>query len=125
MDYLVVMLDDLSALQARYTALAQAHAAARQAALPARVRQALARVDADYADALEALETTIAQVTGSVKQAVLERGTSVRGTRLHAIWVKGRVRWDSRYLEIYAASHPEVRPARTEGQPSVTIREVR
>jgi phage terminase large subunit-like protein len=124
-DYLVVMLDDLAALRDRLAALAQTHTQARQAALPALVRTRLARLDAAYAPQIEALEAQVAEVSGSIKQAVLERGESVKGTQLHAIWAKGRVSWDSRYLEIYAAAHPEIAPARKEGQPSVSIREVR
>jgi hypothetical protein len=125
MDYLVMMLDDLSALQERLAMLAQAHAAARRQAITPAVRQALARVDAAYAPQIAALESTMALAEGCLKQAVLERGASVKGTALHAIYVKGRVTWDSRYLDIYAASHPEIQPARTEGQPSVSLRKVR
>jgi hypothetical protein len=124
MDALVVMLDDLSDLQERLQTVQTAYAVAREAQIPATVRTALARVDAEYAACAQALETTIAQVAACLKQAVLERGASVKGTGLHAIYVKGRVTWDSRYLEIYAASHPEIQPARKEGQPSVSLRKV-
>jgi hypothetical protein len=123
-DALVVMLDDLSALQDQLAALACAHAAARQAAIPAPVRKALARLDAEYAPPLEALERRLAAQEATLKAAVLARGRSVKGTTLHAIWVKGRVSWDSRFLAIYAASHPEVQPARKEGQPSVSLRRI-
>jgi hypothetical protein len=125
MDYLVLMLDDLSDLQERLQTLQTAYAAAREAQIPSKVRTALERVEAEYATRVEALETTIAQAEGCIKQAVLERGASVKGTALHAIYVKGRVFWDSTYLAIYAASHPEIQPARKAGQPSVSLRKVR
>ncbi len=119
-----MMLDDLSALGERLATVYAQYAAAREAQLPARVRTALARVDAEYRAQWEPLQATMDQVEGCIKQAVLERGASVKGAALHAIYVTGRVFWDSTYLDIYAASHPEIQPARKEGQPSVSLRKV-
>ncbi len=41
-----------------------------------------------------------------------------------AIYSKGRMSWDGKRLDGYATAHPEILAFRSEGQPSVSIREV-
>lgn len=119
------MLDELAALGEQQMASMRQYSAARSAAIPAEVHAALERINAEYEAHWQPLRARMDVVEANIKQAVLERGASVKGAKLHAIYVKGRVSWDRRYLDIYAASHPEIQPARQAGQPSVTIREVR
>ena len=53
---------------------------------------------------------------------VLLRGESLRGSVYQAIYMKGRVSWDSAAIDQYARAHPEVLKFRREGQPSVSLR---
>jgi hypothetical protein len=86
------------------------------------VKAKLAEIDAKYLGESSDLQTKIAELDGYIRKAVLDLGTSIKGSRLHAVWNKGRVSWDSKALDGYAAGHPEIAPFRTESQPSVSIR---
>jgi hypothetical protein len=120
MSDILSMLEALADLQAQQLAIRQAQAVA----LPARVRQQLAAVEARFAPELAAVGAELALVEQQVKAAVLAHGQSVKGARLHAIFLAGRVTWNTDKLEGFAAIHPEVLSLRSAGKPSVTIRTV-
>jgi CO dehydrogenase/acetyl-CoA synthase delta subunit len=86
------------------------------------VKAKLAEIDAKYLGESSDLQTKIAELDGYIRKAVLDLGTSIKGSRLHAVWTKGRVAWDTRALDGYATAHPEIAPFRKEGAPSVSIR---
>jgi hypothetical protein len=44
----------------------------------------------------------------TLKAAVLARGASFRQGRVQAVFYHGRVTYDSKAMEAYAATHPEV-----------------
>ena len=71
----------------------------------------------DMAEA-EALEA-------SIKADILRTGATVRGEKLIATFVSGRVTWDSKALDGYAAAHPEIEKFRKAGEPSARISLVR
>lgn len=114
------MLDMLADLHAQQRAIRQAQAVA----LPARVQQHLAAVEARFAPELAAIGAELALVEQQVKAAVLAHGASVKGARLHAIFVTGKAHWDTAMLAGHALSHPEVLLCCEQGTPSVTIRKV-
>jgi hypothetical protein len=60
-----------------------------------------------------------------IRAAVAEAGASVKGSRLQAVYVRGRTTWDTRGLERYAADHPEVNDFKRQGAPSVNLRAVK
>jgi len=49
----------------------------------------------------------------------------VKGRELEAVYVKGRISWDNKALDGYAAAHPEIGAFRKQGDPSVSIRGVK
>jgi hypothetical protein len=53
---------------------------------------------------------------------IIERSASVRVPGIMAVYTAGRVTWDSKYLDGYAAGHPEIVTARKVGKPSVSYR---
>lgn len=115
------LLEMLADLHAQHAAIRQAQAVA----LPARVRQALAAVEARFAPELAAVASELALVEHQVKAAVLAHGASVRGRRLQAVYVHGRPHWNDDLLAGYAvAGHTEIWAFRTLGPPSVTLRTV-
>jgi hypothetical protein len=117
---ILTMLEALADLQAQQAAIRQAQAVA----LPAHVRLELAAVEARFAPELQAVGAELALVEAQVKAAVIQHGQSVKGSRLHAIFLAGRVTWKTDKLEGFAAIHPEVLSLRSVGQPSVTLRPV-
>ena len=114
------MLETLADLLAQQAAIR----AAQAVALPARVRAQLAAVEARFAPELAAVASELALVEAQVKAAVLAHGQSVKGARLHAIFLAGRVLWNTDKLEGFAAVYPEVLSLRSQGKPSVSLRKV-
>jgi len=86
------------------------------------IKKELADLDAEFTPRLEAAQEQAATLENEVRADVLTAGASVKGSRLHVIWQKGRVSWDGKSLDGYAAAHPEVLRFRKEGEPSVSIR---
>ena len=61
----------------------------------------------------------------NIKGSTLALGQSEKGSRLHAIYVKGHETWDSKRLGGYAVAHPEINSFKKVGNPSVSIRATR
>lgn len=88
------------------------------------IKDALAEMEAEFAPKAEAISAKIAALEAEVKAEVLTAGATVKADSLQAVWSKGRVTYDSKLLDGYAAAHPEIAPFRKEGEPSVSIRKV-
>jgi hypothetical protein len=63
-------------------------------------------------------------LTEAIKQQVISAGATIKGSVLQAVFIKGRVTFDTKALEGYAAAHPEIEKFKKVGEPSVTIRKV-
>jgi hypothetical protein len=85
----------------------------------------LADLEAEFADKSFTVRANCAELEDQIKRDILEYGASVKGTFLHAIWMKGRVSWDGKSLDGYMAAHPEISAFRKEGEPSVSLRNVK
>lgn len=83
------------------------------------VCEAMAKERQEYAAPFAA---TVTDRERELKALVLESGASVKGNVVQAVFTKGRVSWDTRALDGYAAGHPEVAQFRKQGEPSVSIR---
>jgi hypothetical protein len=70
----------------------------------------------------EEIDGQIEGVRLEIKAAVVELGKSVKAAHLHAVYSKPRVNWNSKALDGYALSHPELFAFRREGKPSCSIR---
>ncbi len=123
-DIVATKLDELAELRAVAEA-ARLDYETRRADILSVVQPQLADLDREVKPKLAVAELTAAQLEGEVKVLVIGAGESVKGARLHAVYSKGRVTWDSKALDGYAAAHPEVAAFRREGEPSVTIRAVK
>lgn len=88
------------------------------------IKQALADIDAEFAEKAMQVDANIDYLTGLVKTGVLDAGATVKGNHLQAVYMKGRTSWDSKKLEGLAIAIPAVLEARTIGEPSVSIRKV-
>lgn len=95
--------------------------------LKAQMEAVKARQDeiaAEFADKHAAVASNIAALEAEIKADVLAGGKTVKGQFLMAVWSKGRVSWDTKALDGFAAAHPEIATFRKEGEPSVSIRKV-
>lgn len=64
-------------------------------------------------------------LTKVIVEAVVDKGESIKGEELQAVFSKGRTTWDTKKLEGYAIAHPEIDKLKKVGKPSVAIREVK
>lgn len=92
------------------------------AVLTPEIKQKLSDIEAEFAGRGDAVASNIAELEAQIRTAVIESGTSVKGSILHAVYAKGRVSWDTKALDGYVKAHPELAEFRKEGEPSVSIR---
>ena len=86
------------------------------------IKEKLAEIDAEFTPKVDALNSRNTALIDTVKGEVLATGQTLNGSYHQAVFTKGRVSWDTKALDGYAAAHPEVATFRKEGQPSVSIR---
>ena len=88
----------------------------------AEIKAQVAEIEAEFSAKTEGVTENITALEAEIKKAVLEHGASVKGSLFHAVFAKGRVSWDTKSLDGYAAAHPELLSFRKEGEPSVSLR---
>ena len=119
---IVAMLDRLDNLKAQLDLLRMDMEAKRRQIIPAEVQAELDALEAEYAPAIEAAQAGIASLEAEIKAAVLEHGATVKASNLQAVWMRGRVTWDTKALDGFAKARPELLAFRKEGPPTVSIR---
>ena len=115
-------LDRLADMQAQGDVMSTHFDNLRDAILTTEIKAQLDEIEAERKTAMDALNGGIAGLTQEIKAEIIQHGSSIHGKFLAAIWSKGRVSWDTKALDGYAAAHPEIAPFRKEGEPSVSIR---
>ena len=85
------------------------------------IKTKIAEIEAEFA-ASDNVTDTINLLTEEVKSEVAQLGETVKGKFLMAVYSKPRVSWDTKALDGYIVSHPELTQFRKEGAPSVSIR---
>ncbi len=117
-------LNRLADLQAAVDLARMDYEAKRDKILEA-VRLQLDALEAEYEPLLEAARNNAAALEAEIKNDVLLSGESVVTDVYQAIYMKGRVTWDTDAIDKYAVSHPEVLRFRRQGDPNVTLRKGR
>ena len=97
----------------------------RKDAILKQVAPQLEAIDAKFEGRLLELSDRVASIEASVCAAVKLHAQSVKGEQLHAVYSKGRTTWDGKKLDGMMALIPQLKEARKEGEPSVSIREVK
>ena len=95
---------------------------AKKDAIPADVQKILDDIELEFEDKLNVVAALIADLEAEAKQAVLEAGETIKGGALQAVFMKGRVSWDTKKLDGLMIILPELNQARRVGDPSVAIR---
>jgi hypothetical protein len=117
-------LNELSDLQLGQTAINLRKQEEIDQVITAEIKAKLAEIDAKYLGQTSDLQARITDLDKWIREEAMKFGASIKGSRLHAVWMKGRVSWDTRALDGYAAGHPEIAGFRKEGQPTISIRPV-
>jgi hypothetical protein len=86
------------------------------------IKARLEEIEMEFAQRVEAVDENISALEEEIKNDVIQHGTTVRGTFLRAVWNKGRVTWNTKAMDGYASTHPEILQFRKEGQPFVSIK---
>lgn len=93
--------------------------------LTAEQRIRMRDIEIEFGEKIEAANANYTELEVKVKPLVIDEGKSIKGNRLQAVYMKGRVVWDSSALDGYALSNPALFAFRKEGEPSVSIRAVK
>ena len=115
------MLDTMAELEAQRELLRLDVEGIKEGLIPDDVKQQLLDMDVEYAVQFAEIDSRIALLDEQIRMAVLSLGDNVKGQYRHAVYVKGRVSWDTRGLDKLSYRVPEVMEYRREGQPSVRI----
>lgn len=95
---------------------------AKRNAVPEQVAQALAEIEANFAERIASWETEKAEVAERVRGYVIETQQTVKTDAATATFVKGRITWDTKVLQGLALVMPEINQARKIGKPSARIK---
>ena len=94
------------------------------AILTPEIKAQLADIEAEFRAQSVAVDENIDALTGEVKAEIVKAGATAKGAHLQAVYMKGRVSWDTKALDAVVALHPELAQFRKEGEPSVSIRKI-
>lgn len=117
-------LNKLSELYAERDYLVLQQSALMREAMPVEVKQKMDDINAEFSPKLEAVANTISNMEKGIKDSVLSIGEAAKGEFLQAVFIKGRVSWDTKGLDGYAVAHPEILVFKKTGEPSVSIKRV-
>ena len=124
------------AAQKRHNEAAELEATkAQRAQLEQEINAKTAKVYADIASRKNEIEIefsgkagdadeNIKKLEAEIKAAVKAEGKSVKGKFFHAVYVKGRVTWNTDKMDAWLVDHPFLKEARKEGEPSITLRHI-
>jgi hypothetical protein len=118
--------------QARAARDAAAEASARiDADLQAQVKDVYRQIEtrkleieAEFGGKLDDLKANVDKLTTAIKLAVIAEGKTVKAQFYQAVYVKGRITWNTDMLDGMIVAFPDLAKARKEGQPSVTLRKL-
>lgn len=114
-------LDQLANYQAQRDVLELEKQALIDQVIPPEVKARLEEIEAEFAGKRESVDANIAALDAEIRGEVLRQGTSVRSTFLRVVYHPGRVTWDTKSLDTYARSRPEVLEFRKQGEPFAII----
>lgn len=116
------MLNDLSELMAQKTIAEMDKADLVKSVVPADVQAKLNEIDAEFDDRVAEIDERIKVLSEEIREWVKYTGETAKGETLMAVYNKPRVQWDTAALDGMAKLIPQIREARSESEPSVTIR---
>jgi phage host-nuclease inhibitor protein Gam len=119
-----LLLDALAALHEQRQMLQDAQRSLTETAMPAEVKQRLEDIAMEFKPKTDLIDAEEAGLEFTIKQNVAEEQQTAKGKTLMAVFTLGRITWDTKALEGYAAAHPELKNFRKVGKPSVSIRPI-
>jgi len=97
---------------------------AQTADVYAAIAQRKAEIEAEFAGKSEAVDENIRKLTEEIKAEIVTLKKSVKGDHFHAVYMAGRITWNTDMMEGWRETFPFLEKARKEGAPSVTLRRI-
>lgn len=88
------------------------------------VQAELDALDAEYDPMKDIVAENITDLEAEIKADVLAHGETVKGSHMMAVYVNGRVSWDTKKLDGMMSLIPQLADARKQGDPNVTLRKI-
>jgi hypothetical protein len=88
------------------------------------VAQRKNEIEAEFSGKAENVDDNIRKLEAEIKEEVKAGKKSVKGKFFHAVYVSGRITWNTEKMEAWLVDHPFLRDARKEGEPSITLRHI-
>ena len=123
METVISNLNQLADYQAQAEVIRIDYEEKRRAILKS-VQAELDALDAEYEPIKETVAENIGTLATEIKTYVLEHGETVKGEHVMAVYVSGRVSWDTKKLDGMMSLIPQLAEARKQGDPSVTLRKI-
>ena len=120
----VDLLNELAELQAQLDLANMKKQELIDAVITPEIKAQIADIDQEFAGPIETIGSNMADLTARIKEQVEIIGSTVKGNSYMAVWSKPRVSWDSKALDGMMNLIPQLAKARSEGQPSVSIRKI-
>ena len=117
-------LNELAELESRLEALQAEKEARRDQILTPEIQAQLDTIDKEFSENTQPLGKSISALRRRIKERVERYGLSVKGNSYQVIFRRGSVRWDTKALDEYAKTHPEILQFRIVGKASATINSI-
>jgi hypothetical protein len=91
-------------------------------AIPKEIQETIDTIDATYDQKIKDEMEKIKQTENNIKNAVLERKETFKINGVTAVYNKGRVSWDDKFLKGVAVKMPVILKGRSEGKPYVSLK---
>ena len=102
----------------------QAEVEAQTKDVYAQVQQRKNEIEAEFSGKANDVDANIKKLEAEIKAEVKAGKKSVKGKFFHAIYVSGRITWNTDKMEAWKVDHPFLLEARKEGEPSITLRRI-
>jgi hypothetical protein len=114
-------LNELAELESQLEALETEQEARRGQILTPEIQAQLNAIDDEFCNITEPLSKSISALKKRIKERAEQYGLTVKGNGFQAVWRRGPVKWDTKGLEEFAKTNPEVLRFRKEGRGSAVI----
>jgi 5-methylcytosine-specific restriction endonuclease McrA len=114
-------LNELAELESRLEALEEEKKARKEEILTPEMQARLDAIDEEYSKLVEPLDESISAIRSRIKERSEHYRLTVKGSEFQAVWRSGPVKWDTKGLDEYAKTHPEIIQYRKEGKGSAAI----
>mgnify|MGYP001254060970 CR=1 FL=1 len=121
---LVGKLNELAKLRSQLEIIHIERQAAIEQVIPEEIKTMLNKLEFDFGEKFNLLTKAINELEQEIRLGTIGEGRTVKGMYLQAVFSKGITSWDTKGLEEYAKTHPEVISFRKQGVAFVAIRKI-